>query len=451
MINKTLGFMVLSRAAMGLAACGGNTPAQSSRPTGLSTPAATSSHPTGLSTPAATSVAPAGPTYDLTNGESITYWCPNTDTAFFEAKVAAFKAAHPEFKGDITWLATVGEGEVKAELTKDPEEAADVFEIADDNIKDCVEAQAIYVYNSEEIAYMKELYGEGALAATTVKGKVYGIPYRNDNGYCLAYDKSVVSDEQAQTMEGIIAACKAANCLFNYDLTDGWYSFSPVWAAGGNTYTDDEGVFHADIATEGVAKAIAGLQQIKINAGGTWNFGKDDSAFGGEGSNRVGALILHNNENAWKAKLGDNLGIAKLPTYTVEGQAYQLKTFQGYKALGIRRAEALTQGKRLTAKAFTMFMGSDAVAEDRLVQLNQGVSNKAVAAKTELWKSKFVSALASMGAAGYTVAQASGSSGSFWDPAAAIGTQIKNGTLDTPAKALTALQKAKNAIENPVA
>ena len=430
MINKKLGVMVLALASMGLVACGGG--GQSSQSSGSQSSLAPEST--------------TAPVYDLSDGESITYWCPTTDTDFFAEKVDEFKEAHPEFSGDIEFLASVGEGEVKAELTKDPEVAADVFEIADDNIAQCVEASAMYVYNNDEAAYMRYLYGQEAVTATTVKGRVYGVPYRNDNGYVLSYDKSIVSDEQAKTVEGIIAACKAAGATFNFDLTNSWYTFAPVWAAGGRTYTDDQGVFHSDIATDEIAKVVAGFAKIVTDAGSTWNHLADDAKFGAA-EGKLGAIVLWNNENSQKNVLGDNLGIAPLPSFSVDGKSYHLRTFQGFKALGIRRADALTAGKLKVAKAFTMFMGSDAVAEDRLVDLGQGVSNRNVIAKSQLWSSKWVAALNKMGTAGTTVSQANGTCGNYWDPAAALGTAIKNGTITDAATALNALTKCKTAQE----
>ena len=417
MLNKKIGALTMGLAAMVLASCGGNGGSKE-------------------------------PVYDLSKGASITYWCPETDTAFFAEKVKSFKEAHPEFKGDITILGNLGEGDVKAELTKDAETAADVFEIADDNISACVEGRAMTTFGKatgEAGQALVERYGQNAVDAVTVKGQVYGVPYRNDNGYVLAYDKAIVSDEQAKTVEGIIAACKAKNATFNFDLTNGWYSFSPVWAAGGKTYTDDAGVYHCEIATDGVATVMADFAKIVSDAGSTFNIAADDSKFG-DATTPLGAVVLWNNEAAESKKLGDKLGIAPLPTFTSGGKAYNLMTFQGYKALGMRRATAFDEAKRVTAEAFCMYMGSDAVAESRLTELGQGVSNKNVAAKTDLWKSKFLNVLSKMGSDGLTVSQATGACDSFWTPAGALGAAIKGGTVSTKEAMLEALKTTQNAI-----
>ena len=425
MLNKKIALFGLAIAAMGLTACGG-----------------------GGGGTSATSQASSEAAADLTNGASITYWCPSSDTDFFTKKVAEFKAKHPEFKGDITALGVLGEGEVKGELTKDPEACADVFEIADDNIPDSVDARAMTPFGKAgETAWATALYGESPMAAVTVKGNVYGLPYRNDNGYILAYDKTIVSDEQAKTLEGILAACEAANAKFNYKITDGWYTFSAVWAAGGKTYTDDQGVFHSEIATDAVAE-IVGEFGRKLHASSAWVDDNSDAGFGKTGATKLGAVIMHNNYDVQKKALGNNLGVAVLPSFTAGNGTYAMKSFQGFKALGMRRAQAFTEAKKLTAVEFCKFMGSDAVAEARLTELGQGVSNKAVAAKTQLWTSPWLQALAAQGAAGNTVSQANGSSGKFWTPASGFGAAVVAGNVTDKASALTALrvcQTAQNA------
>lgn len=418
MLNKKFAMFGLAIAAMGLTACGGG------------------------QSQASSSEAAA----DLSKGASITYWCPNTDTDLFAQKVTAFKAAHPEYKGEITALATLGEGDVKGELTKDAETSADLFEIADDNIADCVDARAMTSFGkAADLKWAKDLYGEDAVAAVTIKGQVYGLPYRNDNGYVLTYDKTIVSDEQAKTVEGILAACKAKNAVFGFNLTNSWYTFAPVWGAGGKTYTDAEGVFHSEIATDAVAKAVGAFGKIVKDAGTTWVHDDSDDKMGVDGAGRVGAVVKWNNYNAEKKALGDNLGVAPLPSFTVDGTSYTLKGFQGYKALGMRKATAFTEEKRIVAVEFAKFMGSDAVSEERLTKLGQGVSNKAIIAKTQLWTSPWIAALSKMSAAGNTVPQGTNAPGSFWKPAEALGNAIKGGTIVDAASAKEALQLCQQA------
>lgn len=405
MINKKFGLMALSLAAMGLVACGGGGNSSGGGSTGFS-------------------------------GE-LTYWCAETDTDLFAKQVEAFKKANTDFHGTIKLLATVGEGSIKDNLTKDVEKAADVFEMADDNIADCVKGRALISWSDAEIATFRNMYGDAGLEAATIKGKVYGVPYRNDNGYVLSYDKSIISDEDAKDLDKILEKCKANNATFNMNLTDAWYSFAPVWAAGGKTYTDTEGTFHSEIANAAVAKGLAAFAN-KLNDSGVWLDTTADDGFGAS-TDRVGAVVKWNNEKSQSDKLGANLGIAPLPSFSDGTKSYTLKSFQGFKHIGVRSAKALTGAKLDWAKKFACWMASDSVAELRVKELKQGVTNKVVIAKTEIWDSKWLSALATQSAAGNVVAQATGSNGNFWDPAKQLAQAVLNEVITDEASALEQL------------
>ena len=262
-----------------------------------------------------------------------------------EAQVAAFKAANKGFTGTISLLASVGEGDVKTELLKDPEAAADVMCIADDNISPAVTGRALTAIGKTTDSTTKGSVirkilahqGSAALSAVSVGTNVYGYPYRNDNGYCLIYDKRIVSDAAAASMEGILAACKTGNATFNYDLGTAWYGASYLWANGCTTSTDTDGKFHASFANDnGVAAALA-AQALYTTYGGTnWLFSTDTTKFGVEGTGRVGAVVLWNNYDALKTAVGEaNIGVAALPTIKIGDSNKALKSFMGFKAMYI--------------------------------------------------------------------------------------------------------------------
>ena len=50
----------------------------------------------------------------------------------------------------------------------------------------------------------------GAINAATYDGVLYGYPMTADNGYFLYYDKSVLTEEDVQTLDGILAAAEKA-------------------------------------------------------------------------------------------------------------------------------------------------------------------------------------------------------------------------------------------------
>ena len=430
MINKKMSVLALAFAALAMTACGGGnkggqgggTDSQEDWPEAHYNDAA------------------------LTGSESITYWCPETDSEFLAGLVADFKTANPDWTGDITLLSNMSEGDVKTNLTKDLEAAADLFEIADDNIRGCVAARALTPLTAEELAVVRYADGGAAANAFAVGSTYYGYSYRADNGYVLYYDKQIISDEQAKSVEGIIAACEAAGAVFDWNITTGWYAPAPLFANGVKLYYDAEGTFNADdLDSEKAKKAMLALNAAwKGHVGVSVLDNLETSKFGVEGTGRVGACIKWNDYGSFATAVGaENVGVAPLPTLKIDGVDKPLFSFQGYKGVAIKAG--LSEGKLAVARAFAHYMTGEAAQEKRLTELGHGVSNKAVIAKKDLWDNPHLLALAQMTAAGHVVSQCGATNENFWDAMTALMETVSKQTL-TDANVGEVLKAAKKAI-----
>ena len=374
---------------------------------------------------------------DLSAGGDLNCWCPIDEMGFTEKHIDAFKARHPEFHGQINVLAADDGHSCLANLREDFEAAADVFPLFDNNLVEVDPAGYFQDWNASDLLQIKDAVGEKAIEDTRIMGKTYGLPYRNDNSYVLIYDRDIVSDEDAKTVEGILAACKKNGATFNFDVANSWYTFSPIWGAGGKNYTDENGIYHSEIATEPIAQALADFNNILAAAGDTFSptsyydhFGSDDTP--------VGATISWNCESEVISLIGEQrTGCAVLPTFTSQGKQIPMKAFQGYQTWVMKKG--LDEATRLTARAFCLYMVSDVVAAGRIRDLGHGVPNPNVQAQTELWTSEWIRATSQMHALGRTVSQMSGGVASFWNPATAIGASIANGDLYNAELALDAL------------
>lgn len=383
-----------------------------------------------------------------TSSKTLYYYCPETDTQFLAGLAKQFKEANPDLDYEIKLLSNVGEGDVKTELTKDLKAAADLFEIADDNIRGCVAARALAEVPAADATAYRTSDGEGAVAAFAVGEKVYGYPYRADNGYVLYYDKQIISDSQAATVEGIIAACEAAGAVFDWNITNGWYSPAPLFANGVSLYYDEEGNFNADALTSDAAKQA----MLGLNAAWTGHVGTsvlddlDTSKFGVPGTGRVGACIKWNDYDSFKTAVGEeNVGVKPLPTLQINGVAKSLYSFQGYKGVAIKAG--LSAEKLEVAQAFAKYITSENAQKSRLQTLGHGVSNKAVIAMTDLWTSPHLLALAEMTAAGHVVSQCGATNDNFWDAMTNLMSTVKNGQL-TEENVAEYLLTCKTAIVN---
>ena len=63
----------------------------------------------------------------------------------------------------------------------------------------------------------------GSIGAASYEGTLYGYPMTSDNGYFLYYDKSVFTEEDLATLDGILAAANAAGKQVHMDVSNGWY------------------------------------------------------------------------------------------------------------------------------------------------------------------------------------------------------------------------------------
>ena len=107
----------------------------------------------------------------------------------------------------------------------------------------------------------------GAVAAASVAGQLWCYPMPSDNGYYMYYDTSIISEEDAESLEAIIAACEANNVKFRYALENAWYTASFFFATGchSNWSMDTEGNFTSVDDTFNSAEgliAMKGMQKL---------------------------------------------------------------------------------------------------------------------------------------------------------------------------------------------
>ena len=422
MINKKIGVMTLGLTLMMLASCGPNSNKGNYVP-----PKAEGS-------------------------DNITYFCPSTDVKYMEEVVAAFKAANPDYTGEITLQAEIGEGDVKAEVQKDINAAADVVLLADDNVRSLVGSRGLVQWTPEETEYMVEHNGESMVSAMQINGKTYGIPYRGDNGYQVIYDKTLVTADDVKSLEGLLAKAKQNGYYVGYNLSEGWYVPAPFFANGVKLEFNEEGKFETDINGEKGLQAIRAMSDLWVEYGGTtWLDTSAPDNFGPAATTRKCAQIIWNATTQIAGLIGEeNVGVAQLPTLKINGVDKQLHTYAGVKGVAVVNKENMPDSKKATAKAFALFIASTEMQEKRLVDLGQGVTDKAVVAKTELWSANpFLNSLAAQQNAGAAQVQANHANGAWWENSKIMMTNVtaqdKNNPL-TDAQLQAALDACATAI-----
>ena len=276
----------------------------------------------------------------------LTIWVSESDKAFATSVADAFKAQHPDKNYQIV-IDVQGENDVATRILNDVENAADVFSYSNDQIPKLLNGDALTRIAGDRLSRIREANSEESLDSATIKIKgeegVYGIPY-TDNTFFLYYNKSVLTETDVQSLDGILSKC-SSNRQFAYPIADGWYSTAFYFGKelGYEVEYDDnfsESKITCDFDNETGKKVTESI----------WDYVKDPRFKGDVNDSKITAgfndgTIVAAVSGIWNRKtiesyLGENFGAAKLPTYTLNkglsnAEQTQLVSFAGYKLMGI--------------------------------------------------------------------------------------------------------------------
>ena len=357
---------------------------------------------------------PAAPTEEAT-GETIhlKVWGSQSDQKLLKELCEAFAAEHPENTWEFEY-GVVGEDDAQARYLEDPAAAADVFSFPDDQIITLVQADALYevTRNLDKIVAAN---AAGTINAASCNGVLYGYPMTADNGYYLYYDKSVLTEDDVKTLDGILAAANSAGKQVHMDVSNGWYLASFFLGNGCQLTLDADGKQICDFNN---AKGLAAAEAIRAFCNDPAFITGDDSVLqGGIGDNICAGVSGPWTSASIKEKLGDNFGAAKLPTFTCNGQQVQMGSFLGCKVLGVN-----TQTKHpVEAMMLAEYLTSEQAQLRRFEVMGYGPSNINAAASPAVAADPALTALAEQSR--FAISQHVLSQ--YWTPAEAFGAELE--------------------------
>ncbi|MCR4762553.1 MAG: extracellular solute-binding protein [Lachnospiraceae bacterium] len=344
-------------------------------------------------------------------GGEIKIWVADNVVDFTKEKAESFLASDDQYKGWTVTVEAVGEGDAAGNMITDVTAGADIYGFAQDQIARLVAAGALVEVEASNASKVESANAAGVVNAAKVGSKLYAYPMTADNGYFLYYDKSVISDPS--TLEGIIADCEAAGKNFYMDF-GGWYQTAFFFGTGCTlTYdTDDAGNFTACNMDYDSDKGLAALKAM-VQLASSSSFQQGSSA--GDAVNYA-AIV----DGTWDAgviqeTLGDNYACAKLPTFTVDGQTYQMSGFNGCKLLGVKPQES--EDKLAVCDALADYLTSEEVQLARYNAVGWGPSNIAAQNSDAVKADPALSALAEQFA--YTIPQGN-YPGDYWSLAESL-------------------------------
>ena len=276
---------------------------------------------------------------------TITVWSPqeDQDTGWLSKECEAFNEAHPEW--DITFKYGVcAEGDVKTTVTQDVKKAADVYMLANDNIPDLVAANALAELGGSYLEDVQANNSESIASSVTYNDQLVAFPF-SSNTWFMYYDKSVYSEDDVKSFDTMLEKGKVS-----FPLSNSWYIQAFYVGNGCSLFGDGT---EADKGVDFGGDKAAAVTNYLVDLAANPNFINDADGAGLAGlrDGSVNAVFSGTwDAEAVKEALGDNMGVAALPTFTLDGKECQMKSFMGSKAIGVNpNAENMQASMALAA------------------------------------------------------------------------------------------------------
>lgn len=306
---------------------------------------------------------------------NLTIWAPSAAQDVFKAEADNFANLFKDyFNANIT-VAIQEEGDTAGQVINDPKKAADVFSFPSDQLNKLINAEAIAtVVFADEVASANTA---SSVSAATVDGSIYAYPETGDNSYFLAYDKNFLTEDDVKSLEGILAACKAAGKKFTFNSGNSYFACTYLYTGGVQTLgLEDDGLtqkFNDYDITE-VTNTVKAFADLFKSYKGTFE-SAETTAFA-DGVKVDPTTVAAGVIGSWdvasvKQILGDNVGFAILPTINVNGTDKQLINMFGYKYLGVNSQSAAPYAAQLLA----YYLAGEECQIDRAQKLEWGPSN----------------------------------------------------------------------------
>lgn len=260
-------------------------------------------------------------------------WSPSEDQSkdsgeWLQNTCEDFAKLHPEW--DITFVYGVAdEATAATQVAQDPEASADVFMYANDTLTIMTDANALAKFDGKYREEIESTNSEEVLSSLMKEDNLYGVPFTT-NTWFMYYDKSVFSEEDIKNLDTMMEKGTVA-----FPFTNSWYL--PAFYIGngctlfGDGTQEDKGVdFGGENAVEVTEYLVdpAANPNFKIDADGSGLAGLRDGS--------ISAIFSGSwDANAVRETLGENVGVAALPMYTLNGEEKQMMSYAGSKAIGV--------------------------------------------------------------------------------------------------------------------
>ena len=369
----------------------------------------------------------------------IKVWVADAIVDLTEAQIKRFNETNED---GITFKATIekmGEGDAASNMVQDVEAGADIYCFAQDQLSRLLTAKALAKLGTKAAEFVTANYDADSVASVTVDGTMYAYPLTADNGYFMYYDKSVIPDEDIDSLEKLIEDCEKAGKYFSFDLKNIWYSAGFFFGTGcvSSWVMDGDGNAKGVVDDFNSDKGLIALKGMKkLLDSDCWNNSSEVSAFESNS-----AIVV---SGTWGSKvaaqiLGDNLGVADLPSYDIDGTSYHVGSYFGFKLMGIKPQEDAVKNAALNKLA--QYLTGKECSLERHASNGWGPANLEAQADEAVKNDPILAAVYAQKAYG---AVQSAISGAWWNIGNVIADEAKDATDEEGLKAV--LQNYQNKI-----
>ena len=260
-------------------------------------------------------------------------WSPQNDQSkdngeWLQTMCETFAERHPEW--DITFVYGVAdEASAAGQVAQDPEASADVFMYANDTITTMTDANALAKFGGKYRDEIESINSQEVLDSLIMDGDLYGVPFTTNTWY-MYYDKSVYSEEDIKNIDTMLE-----KGVVSFPFVNSWYL--PAFYLGNGCTLFGDGTDESAGVDFGGENAVA-VTDYLIDMEQNPNFKIDDlgSGIAGLRDGSINAMFT----GSWDAVaieeiLGENMGVAALPTFNLNGKEVQMQAYGGSKAVGV--------------------------------------------------------------------------------------------------------------------
>lgn len=247
---------------------------------------------------------------------------------WLQKECEAFAKEHKDWKINFKY-GVCSEGDAGKLVTQDAKAAADVYMFANDQLGTLLDAKAIAQLGGDALKDVQNNNTKALVDSVTSDGKVYGLPFTG-NTWFMYYDKTAFSDQDVKSLDTMLSKGKVA-----FPVSNSWYLGSFYVANGGTLFGD--GTDKNACVQFGGENGYATTKYL-VDLVNNPNFENDADGKGLTDFRKGTVKAMFSGSwdyDAVKKALGDKLCIAQLPTVNINGQAKQLKSFSGSKAVAV--------------------------------------------------------------------------------------------------------------------